>query len=209
MKKLLMLVLLASFSVVLASASSLCASGTDATVPPGPGDSFSLTSVGSCAVGGVTFSNFSVFLAVGPFPAGGFSVNVFTDPAGGIDIDYTGISAPADFHLAFEATPGITSMILETGVGSTVSEGVCNTAFNVNNGSSACGPNLLNQTPITASNGGTITSLITFAGTDFFFKDISGGSEVTELIAPEPMTLSMMGVGLLGLGIFGRRRSSK
>jgi hypothetical protein len=207
MKKFLMLVLLASFSVVLASASSLCASGTDATVPPGPGDSFSVA--GTCAVGGVTFSNFNVFLAVGPFPVGGFSVNVFIDPAGGLDIDYTGISAPADFHLAFEATPGITSMILETGVGSTVSEGVCNTTFNVNSGTSACGPDLLNQTPITASNGGTITSLITFSGTDFFFKDISGGSEVTELIAPEPMTLSMMGVGLLGLGFFGRRRISK
>jgi hypothetical protein len=130
------------------------------------------------------------------------------DPAFGIDILYTGETG-LDYHLTFQATPGITGITLETGVGSTVSEGICNSAFNLQNGSSPCGSNLLNTAVLTASNGGTAFSNVTAATTDFFFKDISGGSEVIQLVAPEPMTLSLMGIGLLGLGVLGRRRFKK
>jgi hypothetical protein len=136
-------------------------------------------------------------------------VNVFVDPLFGLDIAYTGIVPPTDFHIVFQGTPGIPGITLETGVGSTVSEGICGSAFNVATGVSACGGNMLNTTVLTASNGGTVYSNVNPATTDFFFKDISGGSEVTQLVAPEPMTLSLMGAGLLGLGIFGRRRFSK
>lgn len=204
MKNFVMAAAFASLSAVAAYATPACASGADATVPPVPGDSFSLA--GSCTVGSYVFSNFNVFLAVGPFPVGGFGVSIFVDPAFGIDINYTGITAPADFHISFQATPGIGAIELMTGVGSTVSEGICNAAFNVNNGSSPCGGSLLNTTVLTAANGGTVSSIVTGSGTDYFYKDISGGSEVTQLILPEPMTFSLMGAGLLGLGVLARRR---
>ncbi len=189
----------------LASAAPACATGLDST--PAVGNSFSLT--GSCTVGPYVFSNFSVFEAVGPFPGAGFGVNIFVDPLGGLDISYTGITAPTDFHFSFQATPGLSGIILQTGVGSTVSEGVCNNAFNIQSGSSPCGGTLINTTPLTATNGGIVGSSFTSIGTDFFYKDISGGSEVIQLVTPEPMTLSMLGAGLIGLGIFGRRRFKK
>jgi hypothetical protein len=48
----------------------------------------------------------------------------------------------------------------------------------------------------------------------WIIKDINSGnapfSEVEQsYLVPEPMTLSLMGIGLLGLGIFGRKRISK
>jgi hypothetical protein len=204
MKKFLMIAALASLSSVAAFASPACATGSDST--PTLGNSFTLT--GSCTVGSFIFSNFSIYEANGTYVNAPFSVNIVVDPAFGIDILYTG-EPGLDLHLTFQSTPGIPGIILETGLGSTVSEGICGTAFNLQNGTSACGGNLLNTSVLTASNGGTKYSVVTAASTDFFFKDISGGSEVTQLVAPEPMTLSLMGIGLLGIGIFGRRRFTK
>jgi hypothetical protein len=204
MKKFIMMAALASLSSVAAFAAPACATGSDSA--PTVGNSFTLT--GSCTVGSYIFSNFSIYEANGTYVNTPFSVNIMVDPAFGIDILYTG-EPGLDLHLTFQATPGIRGIILETGVGSTVSEGVCGSAFNLQNGSSPCGSNLLNTSVLTTSNGGTSYSVVTAATTDYFFKDISGGSEVIQLVAPEPMTLSLMGIGFLGLGVFSRRRFTK
>jgi len=80
-------------------------------------------------------------------------------------------------------------------------------------GSGKCAGNMLAF--LTAFGTGPATSAI-FATADpiWIFKDINAnGSSISEVnqvytssTVPEPMTLSMMGVGLLGLGLISRRR---
>jgi hypothetical protein len=52
-----------------------------------------------------------------------------------------------------------------------------------------------------------------FTGTDIIVKDVNGGSELYQTPGtssiPEPMTLSLVGGSLLGLGFLGRRRVRK
>jgi hypothetical protein len=55
------------------------------------------------------------------------------------------------------------------------------------------------------SGGGTTFFAVLPAGTDFVYKDVNGVSEFAQTVVPEPMTLSMMGIGLLGLGLLRRR----
>jgi len=63
---------------------------------------------------------------------------------------------------------------------------------------------------LTSFNGGPpVSSLVNASATDFFLKDVSGGSQFTQTFVPEPVTMSLMGVGLLGLGILGRRKLRK
>src|SRR5271167_3346486 len=102
-----MIAALLGLSAIGANAGPACATGVDSA--PAVGNTLSLT--GSCTVGSYVFSNFQIFEAVGPFPTS-FGVNIFIDPLFGIDISYTGITAPTDFHLGFQATPGIGGIIL-------------------------------------------------------------------------------------------------
>jgi hypothetical protein len=211
MKKLLMIAILVGLTSMVALATPVvCAMGASTTFDSAT--TLALTPSGSCTLGATTFSNFTVYAASG-FPATGpssFSMTIDVDTAvNQLLILYTGLASTQDIHLTFMGSTGITYETLTAGVAVTVSEGICGTAFSISSGTSACGGTLLNLSPLTASNGGSSSSVVTFAPTDFFYKDIAGGSEVIEGVVPEPMTLSLMGAGLLGLGIFGRRRISK
>ncbi len=208
MKKLLILAVAASLSAGVALASEVeCATGTDTSF--GDGATFVLS--GSCTVGGVTFSNFEIYGATGfTGESNSFGMTVYVDTTtGGLDFEDNGLTSLQDIHLTFQGSPGITEETLIAGVGSTISEGICGSSFNIVNGTSACGSDLLNTSILTATNGGSSSSQVTYAPTDYFYKDIGGGSEFSEIAAPEPMTLSLMGFGLLGLGIAGRRLRRK
>jgi len=206
---LLAVVVLASFgSVALADTIDECASGSSTTF----GDTSTLTLTtytgttppAGCTLGNTTFSNFEFYGAsiTGTIT---FSATINLDvTTNTLEIDTTGLTGTQDVHLTFQGTTGISTITLTAGVGDVVSEGICNTGWNISAGTSNCGSNLLNTIVLQASNGGSVTSPVTAATTDFFYKDISGGSEVDQTITPEPVTLGLVGGGLLLIGL-GRR----
>ncbi len=155
-----------------------------------------------------TFNNFSLTATTG-FPGNtNFSMGLGgggTSAAAGIlDFGYTLLTGSEDVRLVYSLTPGIPGMTLAVGTGG-VSEIVCDSA-GVTAGGSCLGS-------VIGSSGGSITggnhTTITIGASsqDWIVKDIgSGGSEFSQSIIPEPMTLTLLGAGLLGLGALGRRR---
>jgi len=62
---------------------------------------------------------------------------------------------------------------------------------------------------LTSFNGGPpVSSLVNASATDFFLKDVSGGSQFTQTFVPEPVTMSLMGV-VSGSRYPGRRKLRK
>jgi hypothetical protein len=66
------------------------------------------------------------------------------------------------------------------------------------------------ETNDTTTTTATTTVIYSPSGVDYVTKDVNGGSELYQTpgtaSVPEPMTMSLMGAGLLGLGFFGRRK---
>jgi hypothetical protein len=166
-----------------------------------------LTSTFSCTEGAYTFSNFEVVGDTVPIPITNFSVS--TGPSTNasayiLGFGYTDLSGTgADFLLEYQITPGVVSASLSAGPGVNVSELLC--AVPTGAGGS-CPTGALNTTVLATSNGGSVASNVTFAQTDYVFKDISGGSNVVQDFVPEPVTFSLMGLGLLAIGFAGRKR---
>lgn len=220
MKKALLLgagLIAASF---LASADPLCSNGftlvnnqpaTNSSVFVIDGTNTFGAGLNGCTINGADFSNFTIAANTGY--NGSTLLNVAINAVGNVLEISTNLSIAAgqDIELEFSITPGISGITLSAGGGGSVNEIVCSTAEPIGSGLvGSCG----GQTLGTGAVGGVITQ-DTFlvqpspTGTDWVFKDISGASEISQQILPEPMTLTLMGAGLLGLGIFGRRRASK
>ncbi|MGA3187820.1 MAG: hypothetical protein ABSF22_11990 [Bryobacteraceae bacterium] len=220
MKKILLLasgLIAASF---IASADPLCSNGftlvnnqpsTDSSVYVIDGTNTFGAGLNGCTIGAYDFSNFTIAANTGY--NGSTLLNVGINAVGNtLEISTNlSIAAGQDIELEFSITPGVTGITLAAGGGASVNEIVCSTAEPIGSGLvGSCGGVTLG----TGAVGGLISQdtfpvLTSPTGTDWVFKDISGASEISQLILPEPMTFSLMGAGLLGLGIFGRRRSSK
>jgi hypothetical protein len=119
---------------------------------------------------------------------------------------HTLLVPPQDIQMTFQITPGVGSVLLETGPGTSITELLC--ADPTGPGGS-CASGALNVSVLFATNGGVSFSLVDPAATDYVFKDIAGGSGFAQTFVPEPMTLSLMGAGLLAIGYFGRKRIRK
>jgi hypothetical protein len=172
-------------------------------------DGTSLTGAGNCVVNGITFSNFTFTATTGFAANTPFSFSVGLNPnATTLDFHTTNMGGSGeDGVFNFQATPGISNITLGTGPADVVTESICSGPFN----GIQCTGQTLNNSVLVSNNGTTASSTVNPAGTDYFFKDDSGGSDFFQTVAsvPEPMTLTLMGAGLLGLGLFGRRRMRK
>lgn len=213
MKKFLLLGALASMA---AFASDVCTGGgssvtvfNNASVANGT----LLTSTDSCNIGGYVFSNFDVYAQTG-FTAAGetFDLSVFVDTPSTDDIQFSysassdgsGV-AVGDFILTYTLTPGTPSMSLLGGTAGSVTEVICSSFDGTYGETTTCSGTPLG-TLTTNSPGQSVTdSNVTVSAVDYVAKDVSGGSELAQGVVPEPMTMSLMGIGLLGLGLVGRK----
>ncbi len=176
------------------------------------GQSFT-DSTQSCTIGSVTFSDFTVYASAGYPSSPGTSAADLTVSVSGNELDFgtsnlgSGASAE-DLVIYFQAVPGSVDSVTLIGSGQNVNETVCGVAFTI--GSQTCAAPL-NSTPL-AVNSTTLssTSVVTTATTQYFMKDDGGNSGLTQSYlfvssVPEPMSFSLVGVGLLGLGMARRR----
>jgi len=211
MKKLLFAVCLLGVSGTAAFADTVCA--TFASNSFSFGTTLNMSTVNPCTVGTITFSNFQVY---------GANTFVPTSISGGVVIpsvspntlafSYTnltttngtsssGVGGVGDIRITFQSNAPLSGIGLGGGTSSSVTELVCSSAFL----GESCNGSVLGTA--TVSNGGSATIILSgFNGGEFFLKDIAGGSGVTQTFIPEPMSLSMMGLGLLGLGALARKR---
>ncbi len=172
----------------------------------------------------VFFSNFVVSASAG-FTGStvGISSLLTNVTSGEINLVFQIVNAPAtattgDVILTYQVTGGIQGVDLQFqatpgtgGGGVKITETVCTTAFVLG---TCTGTTLANYFAI--STGGLAVNSASFAptGSVWIQKDISYTNAAMSQFSnshaiPEPMTLSLMGVGLLGLGLMRRRQAGK
>jgi hypothetical protein len=192
-------------------------------------DVTTLTGVNNCSVTGANliFSNFAlsesgmtsatVGIADAAAGTGVFGGEVVLAFELGGEL-WTGPTGFGDILMFYEVTPGISGIDIDLqatpvvqGGQMTITEIACSQAFT----GTVCGGTTLANISVT-SGGQAAFNAATFPATGpvFIKKDISFNGAVTSefensQLIPEPMTFTLMGAGLLGLGVFGRRRFSK
>jgi hypothetical protein len=140
----------------------------------------------------------------------------------------------ADLYFYFQVTGPVNQVDLgvSNSAGAFITETYCSTPIPTSgvtaNQCGASGPGSVNGSISAGAGQNTTSAVFNNVGTLYIFKDImlnnSDGQTSTELSSftqsfhtsgegstssvPEPMTLSMMGVGLLGLGLIRRQKSS-
>ena len=214
MKKILAMAAVLVAMAVVGSAAATCGNA------PSGGTGNVMAAGFSCSLDGLTFSAFNVLPNTG-------EIDLFSASVNGNDVSlnfnpFLGIGQTnlTDLHFTFTVSGPVTGADLSASIaGATIGETICSTSP-----AEACTGTTLFAAQVHSlenadcqGNTGVGTIVCNFGGgvnTAYVFKDIGiaqGGSltSFTESFytgVPEPMTLSMMGVGLLGLSLISRRR---
>lgn len=218
MKKILVTVLGVALFGGLAAASPVCTNVTlvNQTVTNtsiiSPIDVFTGAS-NDCTLGPWDFSNFSVYVNTGYATPSNLTVTLSFS---GSTLTFgTNMSQALgdDIDLQYKITPGILGMVLSASVGGGVNEGVCSTQQDF--GSVTATPGSFGVCHgITLGSGSVVggsstTIPIEGSATDWVFKDVNGVSGFSQFIIPEPASFSLLGAGLIGLGLLQRRRAKR
>jgi hypothetical protein len=160
-----------------------------------------------CTDGINAFQNFSVF---GDAISAPISFSLTTGPntnAGSLlqDFSYNNLGAN-DIQITYQLVPGVTGFTLFAPANTTVTQVICSVRTGPNG---FCPPaNVLSLNPNwTASNGGSSFSSVKLPPggpgdqVDWVFQNVAAAGT----LSPEPITFSLMGAGLLAIGILGRR----
>jgi hypothetical protein len=208
---------LAATSTV-ASAATACSSLSPNNLIVGSSGAIGGNGTVVCSIGSLTFSNFSynvdIVGAGQPLPPT-VSVTIAQVINGIVDLEFNpGLASGSDLELEFQVTGGVSGVQLNYngGAGTGINEEVCKT-FTLTGICS--GPSdFLAQLTVTPGVQNATATFTSAQSSIWVYKDISmvSGffSEVNQgYVVPEPMTFSLLGAGLLGLGLMGRRRASK
>jgi hypothetical protein len=218
--------LLGIFAVVIGVASVASASPVACGPPPPPAQIVVQIGGGpsafSYSCGGLTFSNFSatdfgnsngVFVTLGDanFDSATGYVNLTFSP------NLLNVQAFQDFHLFFTVTGAINGIDLSVGGAlASINERACKNGVLVS-GNCTTGEDQL-ASLINSSGATNVSASFAQNTSTFIYKDIGHqvGGDLTSFTqsfhtstVPEPMTLSMMGIGLLGLGLARRKQMGK
>ena len=213
---------------LLVTLSAMSAFGAALTVCSNPGDTTTVSLAGintnTYTCGDKLFSNFT--------SSGGVTGSVFIREitTNTYELSFTasgsGFTGPFTFGFDVNVTTPLAFMIsqVQAGMLTNVAGGGGSSIPNGSTGSVTLtsgtpNPILLNATSAPAENGLSNTA-VTAETIGFSFNPTGTGGQpagnflsidyvISQTTVPEPMTLSLMGVGLLGVGIFGRRRMVK